>query len=47
MVSRFYIYKRVGYFKEKIAEELGIEITGTIYVSQKVINHIKTKHGKT
>lgn len=46
MEDRFYTYKRVGYFKERMAENLGVEFTGTIYASQGVIKHIKKKHGK-
>lgn len=46
MEDRFYTYKRVGYFKEKMAEDLGVKFTGTIYASQGVIRHIKKKHGK-
>ena len=46
MGDRFYTYKRVGYFNEKMAEDLGVKFTGTIYASQGVIRHIKKKHGK-
>ncbi|MDV4151230.1 PBECR2 nuclease fold domain-containing protein [Clostridium sp. AL.422] len=46
MENRFYTYKRVGYFKERMAENLGVKFTGTIYASQGVIKHIKKKHGK-
>lgn len=46
MEDRFYTYKRVGYFNERMAENLGVKYTGTIYASQGVIKHIKKKHGK-
>ncbi|MBE6054509.1 MAG: hypothetical protein E7212_11545 [Clostridium sartagoforme] len=46
MEDRFYTYKRVGYFKERMAENLGVKFTGTIYASRGVIKHIMKKHGK-
>ena len=46
MEDRFYTYRRIGYLKSNMAEELGIKITGTIYASPGVIKHIKKKHGK-
>ncbi|GAB6169991.1 PBECR2 nuclease fold domain-containing protein [Clostridium carnis] len=46
MENRFCTYKRVGYFREKMAEYLGVEYTGTIYASPGVIKHIKKRHGK-
>ena len=46
MEERFYTYKRVGYFKERMAENLGVKFTGTIYASRGVIKHIKKRHGK-
>lgn len=46
MEDRFYTYKRIGYFKNNMADNLGIKITGTIYASPGVIKHIKRKHGK-
>ena len=46
MEERFYPYKRVGYLKERMAEDLGVKFTGTIYASQGVIKHIKKKPGK-
>lgn len=46
MEDRFYTYRRIGYLKNNMAEELGIKITGTIYASPGVIKHIKRKHGK-
>lgn len=46
MGEKFYTYKRVGYLKERMAEDLGVKFTGTIYASQCVIKHIKKKHGK-
>lgn len=30
MNSRFCTYKRVGYLKQKVAKELGIDFTGVI-----------------
>lgn len=46
MENKFFTYKRVGYFKDRMAEYIGIKFTGTIYASPGVINHIKNKHGK-
>jgi phage-Barnase-EndoU-ColicinE5/D-RelE like nuclease3 len=46
MEEKFCAYKRVGYFKEKMAENLGVKFTGTIYASPGVIKHIKKRHGK-
>jgi phage-Barnase-EndoU-ColicinE5/D-RelE like nuclease3 len=46
MDERIYTFKRVGYFKEKIAINLGIKFTGTIYASNGVLRHIKKRHGK-
>ena len=46
MEERFCTYKRVGYFKEIMAENLGIKFTGTIYASPGVIKHIRKRHGK-
>lgn len=46
MEDRFCTYRRVGYFKEKMAENLGVEFTGTIYASPGVIKHIRKRHGK-
>ncbi|VYT76424.1 hypothetical protein [Clostridium tertium] len=46
MEDRFCTYKRVGYFKDKMAENLGVKFTGTIYASLGVVRHIKKKHGK-
>lgn len=33
MEDRFCTYKRVGYFKERMAKNLGVKFTGTIYAS--------------
>lgn len=46
MEDRFCTYKRVGYFKERMAENLGVKFTGTIYASPGVLKHIKKRHGK-
>ena len=46
MEKRFCTYKRVGYFKDRLAENLGVNFTGTIYASPGVIKHIKKRHGK-
>lgn len=46
MESRFCTYKRVGYLKRSIANELGIEFTGTIYASPGVLKHIMKRHGR-
>ncbi len=46
MENRFYTYKRVGYFNNRMAENLGVKFTGTIYASPGVIKHIKKRHGK-
>ena len=46
MESRFCTYKRVGYLRQKIANELGIEFTGVIYASPGVLKHIMRRHGK-
>lgn len=46
MENRFCTYKRVGYFKERMAENLGVKFTGTIYASPGVVKHIKKRHGK-
>lgn len=46
MENRFCAYKRVGYFRQQMAEYLGVRYTGTIYASPGVIKHIKKRHGK-
>lgn len=46
MENKICTYKRVGYFKNKMANTLGIVYSGTIYASPGVIKHIKNKHGK-
>ena len=46
MESRFCTYKRVGYLRQRVANELGIEFTGVIYASPGVLKHIFKKHGK-
>ena len=46
MEDKFCTYKRVGYFKDKMAQDIGIRFTGTIYASPGVIKHIKNKQGK-
>lgn len=46
MESKFNAYKRVGYFRERMAKFLGVDFTGTIYASPGVIKHIKKRHGK-
>lgn len=46
MENRFCTYKRVGYFRQRMAEYLGVRYTGTIYASPGVIKHIKKRHGK-
>lgn len=46
MDSRFCTYKRVGYLRQKIANELGIEFTGVIYASPGVLKHIMRRHGR-
>jgi hypothetical protein len=46
MENGFYTYRRVGYLKERMAENLGVKFTGTIYASPGVIKHIRKKHGK-
>ena len=46
MESRFCTYKRVGYLRQKIANELGIEFTGVIYASPGVLKHIIKRHGR-
>ena len=46
MESRFCTYKRVGYLRQRIANELGIEFTGVIYASPGVLKHIIKRHGR-
>lgn len=46
MESKFYTYKRVGYFRNQMANVLGVPYSGIIYASQGVIKHIKNRHGK-
>ena len=46
MESRFCTYKRVGYLRQKVANELGIEFTGAIYASPGVLKHIRKRHGR-
>ena len=46
MNSKFSTYKRVGYLRQNIADELGIEFTGAIYASPGVLKHIRKRHGK-
>ena len=46
MESRFCTYKRVGYLRESVAYELGIEFTGVIYASPGVLKHIIKRHGR-
>ena len=46
MESRLCTYKRVGYLRQKVANELGIEFTGVIYASPGVLRHIIKRHGR-
>ena len=46
MEDGFCTYKRVGYFRNNMAKDIGVKFTGTIYASPGVIKHIKNKHGK-
>lgn len=46
MESKFYTYKRVGYFRSKMASVLGVSYSGVIYASPGVIKHIRNRHGK-
>ncbi len=46
MESKFCTYKRVGYLRQKVAKELGIEFTGVIYASPGVLKHIIKRHGR-
>ena len=46
MESRFCAYKRVGYLRQRVANELGIEFTGVIYASPGVLKHIIKRHGR-
>lgn len=46
MESKFCTYKRVGYFRSKMANILGISYSGIIYASPGVLKHIKNRHGK-
>lgn len=46
MESRFCTYKRVGYLRERVAYELGIEFTGVIYASPGVLKLIIKRHGR-
>ena len=46
MESRFCTYKRVGYLRQRIANELSIEFTGVIYASPGVLKHIIKRHGR-
>lgn len=46
MENRICTYKRVGYFKSKIAKILGVPYSGIIYASPGVLKHIKNRHGK-
>jgi len=46
MADRINAYKRVGYFKEKMATAIGVKFTGTIYASDRVLQHIRKRHGK-
>lgn len=45
MESRFCTYK-IGYLRQRIANELGIEFTGVIYASPGVLKHIIKRHGR-
>lgn len=46
MNSKFCTYKRVGYLRRSIADELGIEFSGAIYACPGVLKHIIKRHGK-
>lgn len=46
MEDKFCAYKRVGYFRDKMAEDLGVKFTGTIYASKEAIKHIIKRHGR-
>ena len=46
MEIRLCTYKRVGYLRQKVANELGIEFTGVIYASPGVLRHIIKRHGR-
>ncbi|ATD54907.1 PBECR3 domain-containing polyvalent protein [Clostridium chauvoei] len=46
MEKRFCTYKRVGYFKQIMAESLGLKYTGNIYASPGVLKHIRKRHGR-
>ncbi|MBU3104104.1 hypothetical protein [Clostridium gasigenes] len=46
MENKFYTYKRVGYFRRKMANVLGLSYSGVIYASPGVLKHIKNRHGK-
>jgi len=46
MESKFCTYKRVGYFRSKMANILGVSYSGVIYASPGVLKHIKNRHGK-
>ena len=46
MTGSFCTYKRVGYLRERVAYELGIEFTGVIYASPGVLKHIIKRHGR-
>ena len=46
MNSKFCTYKRVGYLRRNVADELGIEFTGAIYACPGVLKHIIKRHGK-
>ena len=46
MDSKLCAYKRVGYLKNKMANILGVSISGVIYASPGVLKHIKNRHGK-
>lgn len=46
MSSKLCTYRRVGYLRRNIADELGIEFTGVIYASPGVLKHIMKRHGK-
>lgn len=46
MESKFCTYKRVGYFRSKMANVLGVSYSGIVYASPGVLKHIKNRHGK-
>lgn len=46
MRRNYKAYKKVGQIDTSVAERLGFEFYGSVYISPGVIKHIKNRHGK-